>query len=138
MDEDIDVVRLAASTLGYCIAQRKWSFYPDEDLVNYAEYLCRDFDEIDVGRLLEAVDDGDFGPMSLGEACLDCMRGMWAPDGKNVLRQIVMDTQIPMRARANALVTFYGCNWHQLIADEEVLKDDGLGEIVDWIVKNQS
>lgn len=82
LDESIDIVRLAVSTLGYCIAHRKWSFYPDEDLMYYTRHLCRDFEKRHVCRLMEAVDDGDFGPRSLGEACLDSMGGMWAPDGK--------------------------------------------------------
>jgi hypothetical protein len=134
LDENIDIVRLAASTLGYCIAHRRWSFYPDEDLMYYTRGLCRDFDKEHVCRLMEAVDDGDFGPMSLGEACLDCMGGMWAPDGQNALRQIVVDTQIAMHARANALVTFYGCDWDALIADSKALQEDGLGDIVTWIM----
>ena len=90
--------------------------------MNYTRRLCGDFDKKHVCRLMEAVDDGDFGPMSLGEACLDCMGGMWAPDGQNTLRQIVMDTQIAMNARANALVTFYGCDWDALIADSNALQ----------------
>jgi hypothetical protein len=48
---------------------------------------------------MEAVDDGDFGPKSLGEACLDCMGAMWAPDGKNARRQIVLDKHIPRDAQ---------------------------------------
>ncbi len=82
---------------------------------------------------MEAVEDGDFGPMSLGEACLDCMGAMWAPDGESALRQIVVDTRIAMRARANALVTFYSCDWDALIADSKSLQEDGLGDIVTWI-----
>jgi hypothetical protein len=134
LDENIDVVRLAASVLGYCIAFRKWSFYPDQDLMYYALSLCRDFDKEHVCRLMEAVDDGDFGPMSIGEACLDCMGAMWAPDGHNALRQIVMDTQIAIHARANALVTFYGCDWNALLADRQALEEDGLGDIVTWLM----
>lgn len=41
-----------------------------------------------------------------------------------------------MQARANALVTFYGCDWKALIADSKALRDDGLGDIVTWIVAN--
>jgi hypothetical protein len=134
LDENIDVVRLAASTLGYCIAHRKWSFYPDEDLMNYTRRLCRDFDKEHFCRLMEAVDDGDFGPKSLGEAYLDCMGAIWAPEGKNARRQIVVDKQIAMHARANALVTFYGCDWDALIADSKALQEDGLGDIVTWIM----
>lgn len=136
LDENDDVVRLAASTLGYCIAQQKWSFYPDEDLIYFTRNICRDFDKEDVSRLLEVVDDGDFSPKSLGEACLDCMKGMWAPDGKNILRQIVNDAQIAMRVRANALVTFYGCSWDALLADSKSLEEDGLNDIVIWIKTN--
>ncbi len=134
LDENIDTVRLAASTLGYCIAHRKWSFYPDEDLMNYTRRLCRDFEKEHVCRLMEAVNDGDFDPRSLGEACLDCMGGMWAPDGENALRQIVTDKHIAMHARANALVTFYCCDWNALIADSKSLHEDGLGDIVTWIM----
>lgn len=136
-DENIDIVRLAASTLGYCIAHRKWSFYPDENLMFYTRSLCRDFDKKHICRLMEAVDDGDFGPKSLGEACLDCMGGMWAPDGENILRQIVVDTQIVLQARANALVTFYGGDWDALIADSKALQEEGLGDIVTWIMADQ-
>jgi len=104
--------------------------------MNYARRLCRDFDKEHVCRLMEAVDDGDFGPMSLGEACLDCMGAMFAPDGRNALRQIVMDTQIAIHARANALVTFYGGKWDALIAESQALREDGLGDIVTWIISD--
>ena len=134
LDENIDIVRLAVSTLGYCIAHRKWSFYPDEDLMYYARSLCRDFNKEHIYRLMESVDDGDFGPKSLGEACLDCMGSMWAPDGRNALRQIVMDTGISTHTRANALVTFYGCDWNALLADSQALSEDGLGDIVTWLM----
>jgi hypothetical protein len=136
LDENDDVVRLAASTLGYCIAQQKWSFYPDEDLIFFTRHICSDFDKEDICRLLEVVNDGDFSPTSLGEACLDCMKGMWVPDGQNILRQIVTDTQLAMRVRANALVTFYGCDWDALLADRKSLEEDGLGDIATWIETN--
>jgi len=137
LDENIDVARLAVSTLGYCIAHRKWSFYPDEDLMNYTRHLCRDFGKSHVCRLLELVDDGDFGPMSLGEACLDCMSAMWAPDGERVFREVVVDTQITMQARANALVWFYGGDWNALLAESASLQEDGLGEIVTWVMADR-
>jgi hypothetical protein len=133
----VDEARLAVSTLGYCIAHRKWSFYPDEDLMNYTRHLCRDFGKSHVCRLLELVDDGDFGPMSLGEACLDCMSAMWAPDGERVFREVVVDTQITIQARANALVWFYGGDWNALLAESASLQEDGLGEIVTWVMADR-
>src|SRR5260370_41646825 len=71
LHENIDIVRLAASTLGYCIVHRRWSFYPDEDLMYYTTRLCRDFDKKHVCRLMLADDDGYCHTMYLREECFD-------------------------------------------------------------------
>ena len=133
LDERLDIVRLAARTLGYCVAQNKWDFYPDFDLMNYAFGLCMHFGKRHVRCLLECVEDGDFGPMSLGEACLDCIGCMWAPDGEMAMRQIVEDKHCAMYVRANALLTFYACSLELLLSDDKVLQEAGLGDILAWI-----
>lgn len=134
LDEHLDIVRLAAHILGYSVAQRKWEFYPDESLMGYAQGLCMYFDERHVRRLLECVEDGDFGPMSLGEACVDCIGCLWAPDAKAAIRKIVEDERSPIYVRANALFVFYHCDWNNLLNDNEALQEAGLGDILTWIM----
>lgn len=134
LDENLDAVRLAASALGYCVAHRKWSFYPDSELMWYAWGLCSKFDERHVRRLMEVVEDGDFGPKSLGEACLDCIGCMWAPDAENALRRIADDRQHAIQTRANALFVLYGCNWDALKANSKSLHDIGLGDLIEWMI----
>jgi len=138
LDEDLDIVRLAASALGYCVAHRKWSFYPKFEVMDYARFLCMKLDERHVRKLMEAIDDGDFGPMSLGEACIDCIGCMWGPDGEAAARNIVLDKNTAIQTRVNALGLFYGGDWNQLLEDQSNLRADNLGELVDWLESRYS
>lgn len=133
LDENLDVVRFAASALHYCITRE--GFFPGIDDVSwYTMGLCSKFDERHVRRLMEAIDDGYFGPNSLGESCLICISPMWAPDAENALRRIAEDKQLAMQIRANALFVLYGCDRDKLVADIKLFHDVGLGDLIDWML----
>lgn len=131
LDENLDVVRFAASAFHYCITRE--GFFPGiDDVSRYSMHLCSKFDERHIRRLMEAVDDGYFGPNSLGESCLICISHMWAPDVENTLRRIAEAMQLAKQTRANALFVLYGCNKNKLMADSKLLHDIGLGDLIDW------
>lgn len=105
-----------------------------DDIALYAMGFCIKFDERHVRRLMEAVDDGYFGPNSIGESCLICISPMWAPDAINALHRIAENKQLAMQARANALFVLYGCDRDKLGADSKLLRDEGLEDLIDWMI----
>jgi len=66
---------------------------------------------------------------------MDCLVSV--PDSEQICRNIALDTNEEARVRLNALVIFYGGEWDRLCADEEVLRRDGLGDILDWMSEQQ-
>jgi len=48
-----------------------------------------------------------------------------------------LDSNEETRVRLNALVIFYGGDWDRLYSDEEVLRRDGLGHLLDWVSEQQ-
>jgi hypothetical protein len=132
LDENLDVVRFAASALGSCIGRE--GFLNMDVISRYAVGFCLKFNERHVRRLMEAVDDGYFGPNSLGESCLICISPMWAPNAENALHRIAEDKQLSMQTRANALFVLYGCDRDKLVADSKLLHDIGLEDLIDWMM----
>jgi len=133
LDENLETVRLAAKALGFCIAQNKWDVPLNYDMMFYAQRLCFKFGEPHFKRLMESIDDGDFGRMSVGEACADCIKFM--QDGEAIARKIALDTSIPIQTRVNTLGLFYNGDYEAVLSDEAVLCNDGLGDLVDWLIE---
>jgi len=134
LDEDIENVKLAIRTLGACIAPTKWSwsyYNPNWDVAFFAQRCCFKFDSRHIRRMLEAVDDGYFGRASIGEACIDCIR--YIPNSEILTRRIVLDKDSDPMIRINALALFYAGDWAALRADEPQLREDGLGDLIDWL-----
>jgi len=76
LDNDPRIVRVAVGVVGFAIAQNKWeSFYGrvDHDVHFFARRTCFRFNERHVRQMLFSIDDGDFGPRSVGEALMDCL-----------------------------------------------------------------
>lgn len=138
LDNDPRIVRAAVGVVGLAIAQSKWASYygrVDHDVHFFARRTCFRFGERHVRQMLFSIDDGDFGPRSVGEALIDCLVSV--PKAEQICRDIVLDASEEARVRLNALVTFYGGEWDRLYADEEVLRRDGLGDILDWLSEQQ-
>lgn len=139
LDENLDVATLAIQTLGLCIAQFKWErFYGrvDYEVLFYARECCFKFDERHILRMMEVITDGYFGGKSIGEACIDCIG--FIPKSQQICRNIVLNKELIPRIRVNALMIFYAGNWNALWADEEMLRNDDLGDLLDWINSMQN
>jgi hypothetical protein len=137
LDEDIENVKIAISTLGACIAPTKWAWSynnPNWDVAFYAQRCCFNFDGRHIRRMMEAINDGYFGRRSIGEACIDCIRSI--PNGENFTREIVLDKDADPKTRINALALFYAGDWESLREDEPRLRKDGLGDLLDWLQEN--
>jgi hypothetical protein len=126
-----DNVRLAIRALAYCTANYKWEGSTNWDVSFFAQRLCFGFGKDHLFKILDALDDGDFGRLSLGEACIDCIAYM--RDGEAFARELVLNKLCDMRIRANALALFYGGDWDALSQDACNLQEDGLDDILQWL-----
>jgi hypothetical protein len=134
LDENLEIVRLAITIFGYCITPTRWAEYyynTNWDIPLYARRCCYRFDKRHITRLMEALSDGDFGRASLGEACLSIVSCI--PNSEDHARQIVLDIDVPLQTRVNALALFYAGDWLALLYDEALLREEGLGDLVEWL-----
>jgi hypothetical protein len=131
-DDDKSVADQAIYTLAYHVGRFRWSWNPnnstEQQLMEYASSLCRDFTSLECRRLVERVDDESFGgPDALGERVYDLLA--CCSEAQDVVHEIAVDRAQPLARRIKALYMLYGCDDGELLDHRELADDLQVGDV---------